>query len=173
MPVPVLDKRGEMLTTKFPWNSVFAIHSGCCYATWMWPCAVSEISEWHLNQVIERKYSLGGQFQSCIATVFFPISACACPRYIQCCYWTDLAEALALKMGKDMTTFGPCGEFELFGAYMTFYGCLPFCTGGCLGGYLGLTSCMLYGEVIDAKRRGNGAPNVDAMFAKMGDVMIR
>lgn len=154
---PVLDKTHEMLTVKYPWKPIYSCHTGCCYAT-LCPCiAIRDISTWHLNATIEKKYGLAGQMGSCIATACPEFSVCCCPRWVAPCYYTDLAEVVGLKLGKDMTTFGPCGEYECLGAYCSLW--WP-CSEPC-------TLCMIYGEVADAKLIGNGAHNVDAMFAKM------
>lgn len=162
MGAPPLNKTGEMLTVKYPWSPTYQLHAGCCYSMWCWPCAAAEISEWHLNQKIEKRYSLMGQTVSCIATLFFPVSVCICPRDIHCCYWTDLAEHVGLKMGKDMTTFGPCGEWECFGAYCAFY--WP-CTDPC-------TRSMMFGDIVMSMRAGEGGSSVDSMFAKMGQAKM-
>mmetsp|Transcript_12981 Transcript_12981/g.33275 ORF Transcript_12981/g.33275 Transcript_12981/m.33275 type:complete len:162 (+) Transcript_12981:47-532(+) len=131
-----------------PWDKLYQIHSGCCYATFCSPCATCEIAEFLGESGTLDKFGCVGQtISSCIATPLCPLTICLCRSWIQPCYNTDLTTRLARRLEKDMSTFGCHGESECCGANCNFL--CPH-TVMCV-------HCLVYAEMKKARAiHGNG-----------------
>ena len=127
-----------------PWKGIYQCHSGCFYSMCCSACAMCEVAEF-LDEPADvgrniDKFGCVGQTLSICVTLACPISICLCRSWMLPCYYSDYAQRLGTKLGKDMFTLGPCPESSCCDANVRFpplFACMrnqtPFRMATCLG----------------------------------------